>query len=379
MDFLLQRGLLLTALELLMEAGEAGLECAATQRLRAFFRSEQFPPEAVVACNPEGTASYAALAAERQQELSQLKYELAVAQEELQALRLAAASEAPHQLQEASHCASPDEQQDAGLPPAQLAALERAILAHLRGHGCRLSAMAFRQEALALGAKQPQPAAPPHQLAQWYTAAQQLGPEAAARQRLEGELAAALQQLDETQAALQESRQQHQAAAAELDFVRGRARALEQQLSAQAPGDLPRAPLDAAATLSEVAACLARVLPSTLVSSRQELVPAILAMSSHEQLEPGVRRQLAGLLVGLIARPNAAQASRRLIGARDATAARHSPLLCHAFSPLAACHDCRGLCAPDRVHRRPSSRAGATAQPGWGGAAPLLRAAAAGG
>ena len=52
--FLLSRNYLLTALELLQEANEAGLE-GEVARLQAFFRDPSlFPPEAVAACNPEG-------------------------------------------------------------------------------------------------------------------------------------------------------------------------------------------------------------------------------------------------------------------------------------------------------------------------------------
>ena len=55
-SFLLSRNYLLTALELLHEAGEAGLEGEVARLLEFFRDAALFPPEAVAACNPAGGA-----------------------------------------------------------------------------------------------------------------------------------------------------------------------------------------------------------------------------------------------------------------------------------------------------------------------------------
>lgn len=229
---------------------------------------------------------------ESQQEAALLRYQLAVAREEAEALRQHAADAAAEDVErpveqrgslgDGQVPLSPGSQEAPELPPAQLRTLHCAVAAHLLHRGCKLAATVLRQEAR-LPAGGAAAGAGPGQLEAWYLAAQQLEPEVAERLRLQAECARLQAECADLQARLaaavqqaEEGRGREQAAAAELEYVRGKAAALEQQLAEQAAaqgdgvdgGGRPRDARTAAAALAEVAACLPGLLPATLVRGR---------------------------------------------------------------------------------------------------------------
>ena len=197
---------------------------------------------------PPAAANMLAVAHERQQKLSLLQYELAVAQEDLASLRqqraAGGADSSPQSGVGLEHpaggtaAAGADSGDGTELAPAELRSLHRAVLAHLHSQGLKLAAMTLSKEAqLPPAAAAASPAAIPgggSQLASWYLAAQQLGSEAAQRRQLEQQAEEQGQQLAQVQRELEASRKAEQAAAAELEFVRGKLGFLQDQLAQQA-------------------------------------------------------------------------------------------------------------------------------------------------
>lgn len=276
---------------------------------------------------PSG-ALFVQVAHQRQQELSQARYELALAREQLAALsgggaRQEAAAEqqgaagAPPQLQQPGGGPRPttckDEEEDAGaqLSPAQLRALHGAVLAHLQAQGFRVAALSLSKEAQLpppRGADSQAPSAAAS-LAGMYAAAQQLAAQSARLRDLEVQAEQQGRELAAARQLLEESRGREAAAAAEVDFLRGRLAAMEQAQQAQQaqqvqqqrdeeqqrqqappagqqppPGQAPPAPsgegaergatlafgsLGATGALEEVAACMPRVLPNVLINKRE--------------------------------------------------------------------------------------------------------------
>ena len=286
---------------------------------------------------PPAAANMLAVAHERQQKLSLLQYELAVAQEDLATLRqqraLGGAESGPQsggrvEQPAAGNAAAAGAGSGDGseLAPAELRSLHRAVLAHLYSQGLKLAAMTLSKEAqLPPAAAAASPAAAPgggSQLVGWYLAAQQLGPETAQRRQLERQTEEQGQQLAQLQRELEASRKAEQAAAAELEFVRGKLGFLQDQMAQQAQhaqqpqqgsqqqqqqqqgmqqypaGAAQEHPpqqqtpaftaVGAAGALVEVAACMPRVLPNLLINKRDGGCPNLSACCP-------VCTQLAGL------------------------------------------------------------------------------------
>ncbi|KAL4439731.1 hypothetical protein ABPG75_002732 [Micractinium tetrahymenae] len=334
-QYLLSRNLLLTALELLQEAGEAGLGHE-VESLTHFFKDPAlFPSEEVAACNPEDGAPYAQVAHERQQQLSQAQYELALAREQLAALSVshqATQQDELPRLHQAQGHGGALAGQDSQLSAAELRALHRAVLAHLHAHGFKVAALSLSKEAQLPPADAQSPAA--GSLAGMYAAAQQLEAQLVRLRGIEAQAEQQAEELAMVQQELAQSREKEAVAAAEVEFLRDKLARMEQAQQAQQQRQaqqrqhaeqrqLPQASqehepgaelgdsaaftsLGAASALVEVAACMPRVLPNLLINKREELVPALCALSQEHPQAPG-RRQLAGLLFGLIKKPNLAQ------------------------------------------------------------------------
>ncbi|KAL4419122.1 hypothetical protein ABPG77_004514 [Micractinium sp. CCAP 211/92] len=331
-EYLLNRNFLLTALELVQEAGEAGLAHEVESLIQFFKNPALFPPEEVAACNPENGALFAQVAHERQQQLSQAQYELSLAREQLAALaveRTSAEQETASALPTARANGGLPSYHDAQLSPAQLRTLHGAVLAHLQAHGFKVAAVSLSKEARLAGGAAAAPA-PAASLAGMYAAAQQLEAQSTRLHELEAQAERQARELAAARHELEETRGKEAVAAAELEFLRGKLPSLEQALEQaqeqqqqeqqqqqrddqrkgqqgqqeQQPQASQR--LGAAGALVEVAACMPRVLPNLLINKREELVPALCALCQEHPQAAG-RRQLAGLLFGLIKKPSVAQ------------------------------------------------------------------------
>ena len=188
---------------------------------------------------PPSAVAFLAVAHERQQQLSQIQYELAVAKEDLAALRAQLAAQQAQQQGEqtppqqavggeaayGAGAASGAESRQLMMP--QLAVLNRAVLAHLQAHGYQLAALSLSKEAAlpaaAAAAATATACAPAGgQLVAWYCAAQDAATAATAAQ-------AAEECARKAEAALAASRGREEAATAELEFVRRKLCSMEQQ------------------------------------------------------------------------------------------------------------------------------------------------------
>ena len=192
---------------------------------------------------PPSAVAFLAVAHERQQQLSQIQYELAVTKEDLAALRAQLAAQQAQQQGEqtppqqavggeaayGAGAASGAETRQLTMP--QLAVLNRAVLAHLQAHGYQLAALSLSKEAAlpaaaaaaAAAAATATAGAPAGgQLVAWYCAAQGAATAAAAAQ-------AAEECASKAEAALAASRGREEAATAELEFVKHKLCSMEQQ------------------------------------------------------------------------------------------------------------------------------------------------------
>ncbi|KAK9863677.1 hypothetical protein WJX84_001378 [Apatococcus fuscideae] len=169
-QYLLANNYLLTALELLLEAQEAGREGEVESLQEYFSDHEKFPPEDIVKLGPADAVDLQRLAKQREERLALVEYELRVAQEDKAELqkrleRVTEAGLAVSELGEGftetssatySRASSVvDEVLPEGASPTHrtsLHARERkelnsAIRGYLLGQGCKLTAITFLEEA----------------------------------------------------------------------------------------------------------------------------------------------------------------------------------------------------------------------------------------
>ncbi|KFM24744.1 LisH domain and HEAT repeat-containing protein KIAA1468-like protein [Auxenochlorella protothecoides] len=315
-QWLLQRNYLLTALELLMEAGEAGREAEVETLEHLFSDPTLFPPEQMAVFTGREALDLQATARAREERL--------------------AVPRSPR------------------LDPTQRRVLNDIVMRYLLDQGYRVTAGTLRAEA-GSGVPPLQTAAPgtlapePPALAACHDAVAQLADARAELAATADALGTARVQLADVREAEAEAQRRLESAAEEghrlqaaLDFEASRVRDLEERLAQKGGngagdeeagdgwgkgqrGSSPAALSAAAArsALDEVAASLPALLPHVLINRRQEAVPLLLALArEHPQLE--TRSAMAACLFNLIKKPSAEQ-REMLVGACVRLASAVSP------------------------------------------------------
>ncbi|KAL6772016.1 hypothetical protein ACKKBG_A28655 [Auxenochlorella protothecoides x Auxenochlorella symbiontica] len=371
-QWLLQRNYLLTALELLMEAGEAGREAEVETLEHLFSDPTLFPPEQMAVFTGREALDLQATARAREERLAVVEYDLRLAREDLEAhssghhgangggpadgsrAPVGPDGGAPNKDTDPPLPGAPPRPRSPRLDPTQRRVLNDIVMRYLLDQGYRVTAGTLRAEA-GSGVPPSQTAAPgtlapePPALAACHDAVAQLADARAELAATADALGTARVQLADAREAEAEAQRRLESAAEEgqrlqaaLDFEASRVRDLEERLAQKGGngageeedgdgwgkgqrGSSPAALSAAAArsALDEVAASLPALLPHVLINRRQEAVPLLLALArEHPQLE--TRSAMAACLFNLIKKPSAEQ-REMLVGACVRLASAVSP------------------------------------------------------
>lgn len=360
-QYLLAHNYLLTALELLVEAQEAGNE-EDVDSLQHFFSDQaKFPAEVVAKYDPSDAINIQQLARKREERLGMLEYELRVAKEDLaetqasyknsttnavstaSATRLDASgtmqtpaeingSIATHGTKDNSTAAESE-----SLSQSKVVLLNAAVRAYLVLQGYKLTALTLSEEGGSnIPAALPQDAASLIDLFQGHSvqvAAAEAKQEAEVKQQQANEQAAAA---DATSASLQEAldimtkekarlRADMEFLQRQLDLVAQQADQVQADAETHPAGKASEAAVEgtlqngdnagptllgAEAALRVVAEQLPKIVPNMLINKRDEVLPVFLAVI-QEHRDAGTRDKLTHALFNLVKKPNTAQ--RRLI------------------------------------------------------------------
>ncbi|DBA87750.1 hypothetical protein WJX77_004203 [Trebouxia sp. C0004] len=360
-QYLLAHNYLLTALELLVEAQEAGNE-EDVDSLQHFFSDQaKFPAEVVAKYDPNDAINIQQLARKREERLGMLEYELRVAKEDLVETQASyknsttcAVSTASAACVDASGTMQTPAEvngniarvgtkynsaaaESESLSQSEVVLLSAAVRAYLVTQGYKLTALTLSEEGGSnIPAALPQGAASLTDLFQGHAekvAAAEARQEAEAKQQQANEQAAAA---DATSASLQEAldvmtkekarlRADMEFLQRQLDLVAQQADQVQTDAETRPAGKASEAAdegmlqngdsagptlLGAEAALRVVAEQLPKIVPNMLINKRDEVLPVFLAVI-QEHRDAGTRDKLTHALFNLVKKPNTAQ--RRLI------------------------------------------------------------------
>ncbi|DBB17843.1 hypothetical protein WJX82_008236 [Trebouxia sp. C0006] len=360
-QYLLAHNYLLTALELLVEAQEAGNE-EDVDSLQHFFSDQaKFPAEVVAKYDPNDAINVQQLARKREERLGVLEYELRVAKEDLaetkasykkstssamstaSAARLDASgtmqtpAEANGSIARLGTTNNSTAAESDSLSQSEVVLLNAAVRSYLVTQGYKLTALTLSEEGGSnIPAALPQDAASLVDLFQGHAekvAAAEARQEAEVKQQQANEQAAAA---DATSASLQEAldamtkekarlRADMEFLQRQLDLVAQQANQVQADTETHPAGKASQAAdegmlqsgdnvgptlLGAEAALRVVAEQLPKIVPNMLINKRDEVLPVFLAVI-QEHRDAATRDKLTHALFNLVKKPNTAQ--RRLI------------------------------------------------------------------
>ncbi|KAL0024265.1 hypothetical protein WJX79_000849 [Trebouxia sp. C0005] len=360
-QYLLAHNYLLTALELLVEAQEAGNE-EDVDSLQQFFSDQaKFPAEVVAKYDPSDAINIQQLARKREECLGMLEYELRVAKEDLAETQAsyknstasAVSTASAAQVDASGTIQTPAEvngsiarlgttdnstaAESESLSHSEVVLLNAAVRAYLVTQGYKLTALTLSEEGGSnIPAALPQDAASLIDLFQGHAekvAAAEARQEAEVKQQQANEQAAAA---DAAAASLQEAldattkekarlRADMEFLQRQLDLVAQQADQVQTDAETRPAGEASETAdegmlqngdntgptlLGAEAALRVVAEQLPRIVPNMLINKRDEVLPVFLAVI-QEHRDAGTRDKLTHALFNLVKKPNTAQ--RRLI------------------------------------------------------------------
>mmetsp|Transcript_30742 Transcript_30742/g.73195 ORF Transcript_30742/g.73195 Transcript_30742/m.73195 type:complete len:1194 (-) Transcript_30742:80-3661(-) len=376
--FLVGNGYLLSALELLVEAGEDG-DAAIVDLLGPFFSNPRhFPPEEIGKCSGDEGYRLAAELAERDRLLSEAQekaalaeYELRLAREDIRVLeaRLAVGGEAPAAASARGGEDSPPDGSPGRGPtgsrplPAtdpEIQKLNSIVHGYLSSRSYMLTLMTLEDEA---GAALPESsfAAPP--LSECYQAFKDVEGMSsewsvleAERDRLRDSLERADADAAELRALIEQYEMENKCLRGDIDVLNRQLQGLQGPDEDGNPGggtaaadeDTPLqskvsyvrrgGTIHAVEALRVIADALPRIVPSVLINARADLLPVFIVMIQEHPDTPA-RRSLARALFNLVKKPNSAQRQMILRGCKDlasriGTARTMDELLPHCWEQL---------------------------------------------
>ncbi|KAA6425912.1 MAG: hypothetical protein FRX49_04287, partial [Trebouxia sp. A1-2] len=336
-QYLLAHNYLLTALELLVEAQEAGNE-EDVDSLQQFFSDQaKFPAEVVAKYDPSDAINIQQLARKREECLGMLEYELRVAKEDLAETQAsyknstasAVSTASAAQVDASGTIQTPAEvngsiarlgttdnstaAESESLSHSEVVLLNAAVRAYLVTQGYKLTALTLSEEG---GSNIP--AALPQDAASLIDLFQGHAEKVAAAEARQEALDATTKEKARLRADMEFLQRQLDLVAQQADQVQtdaetrpaGEASETADEGMLQNGDNTGPTLLGAEAALRVVAEQLPRIVPNMLINKRDEVLPVFLAVI-QEHRDAGTRDKLTHALFNLVKKPNTAQ--RRLI------------------------------------------------------------------